>query len=139
MKFRSLLPAALLLASASASAQSDWTPAQVGLEVADIGLLAVDYRQTQKLRDFPGLWESNPLLSKHPSPSKVKSYFTTVSIGQAVLAEALNDNLRTGFLGGLAGLEIVVTDRNRQKEHQRAAKEGTVKPSRFYLMVSHTF
>ena len=124
------LPFSLLLlaatASGSATAQDSWTTPQVALEAADLGVIFVDYHQTQKIREFPGLYETNPLLGSHPSEPKVKNYFALSIIGQYFLADALSPSVRTGFLSGILGMEIIVTEKNKRLEHQHPAATGAV-------------
>jgi hypothetical protein len=44
-------------------------------------LLVLDCRQTLRIKDHPDIWETNPILGKHPSDSRIKIYFAICVIG----------------------------------------------------------
>ena len=101
----------------SAFAQSaEWTPAQVEVETALIAFLGLDAYQTTKLKEVPSYRETNPLLGKSPSDRKTIIYFSIVELAQFVVADSLPPPTRNWFLGGLLGLEVVVTGSNCRKE-----------------------
>ena len=125
------LALALPLSAASVSAQSDWTPVQSALEVTTLIALDIDYHQTLRIHEYPRAWESNPLLGKHPSSARIKTYFPIATLAQFLIADSLETPARNMFLGGLLVLEIGVTSKNRRLERGHytveapAASSGT--------------
>lgn len=75
----------------------------------------VDWAQTRTISKNPDLfYEKNLILGNHPSIGRVNTYFVSAIVLNYVVSDNLSKRWRTGFQTGLIGLELCVTDRNRQ-------------------------
>lgn len=109
---KAVLLAVLLLIAAPAQAFDDWEMHdKVLLGTAEL-TLAVDWLQTLEIAKSPRWTEANVILGKYPSVQKVNIYFASSMLLTYVMAEALPNGWRTGFLGGLTALEVAVIIHN---------------------------
>jgi len=62
-----------------------WSGTQLNKEVIFVALMFEDYTQTKEIKEKPGIQETNPILGKHPSDSKIKNYFITTIITEVLV------------------------------------------------------
>lgn len=95
---------ALLLAINDARAEKfsseDWAR-----QAAFWTLLAIDYGQTRDIKNNPGMYETNPLLGKHPSDERIRNYFIGAAIGHAAIAYVLPREYRVAWQWVWIGVE----------------------------------
>ncbi len=71
-----LLISSVILGSCSTICTGGWTKIDTTWELADQGLMATDWLQTQKIVEQPLKYhETNPILGVHPSMAKLNIYF----------------------------------------------------------------
>lgn len=98
---------------------NSWSTTQLVLEGAAITSLYVDYKQTENIvsqhsTHYNSWTESNPVLGKYPSSSKVKTYFITTELLQFTIAKTLPSNYRTWFLSSVVAIEVLEINHNKQ-------------------------
>jgi len=82
---------ALLLFGHSTPLYAEWTTTEKVTEVVVVTSLLVDMAQTLDIKNHEGLYETNPILGKHPSDKKVVSYFLTCILGHLLIADSLGN------------------------------------------------
>lgn len=71
-------------------AADEWSKRDIWAELAWQGLWAVDYLQTRTIAKNPDrYWEANPLLTRHPSVTKVDAYFLTLALLHLFITDRL--------------------------------------------------
>jgi len=109
---------ALALVAGTCTAAEPWSATDTALEVAALTSLTIDFHQTLQIHQQYAAGrergESNFLLGTHPSESKIRNYFVASSLIQFAVAHSLSGGARTCFLSGVLGLELVVTQRNKE-------------------------
>src|SRR5574337_410575 len=101
-----LLP---LRATANDSTRT-WTATDTVIEASFAAALGADWLQTRQIT-HAGL-ETNPILGKHASRSKVDAYFATSLAGHALIAAALPRPYRTVWQCIWIGIETEVVRQN---------------------------
>lgn len=76
--------------------------------------LTLDAMQTLDIKNHPDLYETNPLLGRHPSDAKIVAYFVGAGFGHYAVAKALPSEYRAAWQYGWAALEITTIIRNRK-------------------------
>ena len=104
-----------LLAPMSAFAQ--WTPEQKTIAAVAVAATLVDYGQTRWIAvNCPSrsnsCYETNPVLGRRPSLSRVNEYFSITPVIGYFVTDALPSEWRTRFLYSFTSVEIVITQRN---------------------------
>lgn len=74
----------------------------------------VDYRQTLDIKNHPGMYETNPILGKHPSDVKIKNYFIASSVVTLGAVYLLPKHYRPYLIGGVLAVEVVVIGNNKR-------------------------
>ena len=108
---------ALILAfiSLPAFAGEPWSTQDKVLFGVSTTLLVADWAQTRTIAKNPDRWyETNPLLGKHPSVSRVNNYFATTLVANYFITDYLSPKWRTRFQGGLIAVELVVVGNNKR-------------------------
>lgn len=86
-----------------------WTKADTVWELADQGLMAVDWRQTQHIVEQPDKYfERNPILGRHPSMEKLNVYFAVWVPLHYGISCALPPDWRRAWQVGTALVEVPV-------------------------------
>lgn len=80
---------------------------------AIVATYVVDYRQTLDIKNHPGMYETNPILGKHPSDVRVRNYFIASGLTTLGVTYLLPKQLRPYLIGGVLTLEIGVIDHNK--------------------------
>jgi hypothetical protein len=81
---------AVIILVYSNSYASDWSKVDTALQITYSALHVIDWGQTLDIAKHPKDWsETNPILGKHPSISKVNSYFAATLVGHAVVSYLL--------------------------------------------------
>ena len=84
MKLKLVLITTLILLffiPAQGIAADKWSKRDIWAEAVWQGLWAADYLQTSTIAKNPDrYWEANPLLTRHPSVTKVNVYFLTLAL-----------------------------------------------------------
>lgn len=99
----------LIAASLNAA---DWTTADTARQTACVSLLAADWCQTRQIVKTPGMYETNPLIGRHPSLNRVNTYFISAIVGHTLLSYNLTPKNRKRFQYATIGLEAAVVGRN---------------------------
>ncbi|MFM1991288.1 MAG: hypothetical protein RJA99_4245 [Pseudomonadota bacterium] len=91
---RYLIGAAVAALLVSGARAQDWTATDRALLGAALVLHAADWSQTLRIIDTPGMYETNPVLGRHPSRGDVNAWFFGVGLTVSLLAYALPDYRR---------------------------------------------
>lgn len=75
--------------------------------------LCVDWGQTKDIANYRDVYETNPILGKNPSQSKVNWYFASVISVNAAVGYALPEKYRKYFWGSVAITEASVALHNK--------------------------
>lgn len=100
-----LMIAFILMLSSQAQAFDEWDKTEIGMEIVYVGLHLVDWGQTLDIENHPGLYETNPILGKHPSRGKINAMFFTGLVLQPIIAHALPHKWRKAWIGSGIMLE----------------------------------
>lgn len=73
----------------------------------------VDYKQTLDIKNHPGMYETNPILGKHPSDVKVRNYFIASGVVTLGAVYLLPKDYRKYLIGGVLVLEVGVIGHNK--------------------------
>lgn len=110
MKTLIMLVALLLVNPAKAA--DPLTGEQAALTVA-LGLVSYqDYKQTLDIKNHRGLYETNPILGKHPGDAHVRNYFVASSVATLVTLYVLPSSYRNVLLRAGLAVEFAVTHNN---------------------------
>jgi hypothetical protein len=91
----------------------DWTKTDTILEGIFIAETVIDWGQTRDIALRPSQYaESNPILGKHPSLSKVDTYFPVAIIAHGVISMALPPKYRKYWQLIWIGIETGATINN---------------------------
>lgn len=89
---------AIILMFPSVSFADEWTSDDTKRQAVYLTLHAVDWMQTRHIAKNPTLFsESNPLLGRHPSVSKVNKYFIATALMHTGISYALPPEYRKVF------------------------------------------
>jgi hypothetical protein len=102
----------ILAAGLPLIASSPWTPKQRAAEISFGVLLAADCLQTLDIRHHPGMYETNPVMGRHPSDLETVGYFAAAGLLQFWLTDSLPPWGRNLTLGVSNGLEAGVVAHN---------------------------
>lgn len=114
MKLRQFLLFVLIAASARAGMASDLSPIEQKREYLVYTTLLLDAAQTLDIKNHPDLYETNPLLGRHPSDVKIVAYFIGAGFAHNAITKKLPTEYRAAWQYGWAALEIATIIRNRQ-------------------------
>ncbi len=106
------LPAIIVIISLllpSAAFGEKWDTTEIALYAVALTLDYVDYRQTIEIvrSDY---YETNPMLGKYPSESRVRNHFILSAIGSYLIAD--NIKHRKAFLIGFILVEALFVNHN---------------------------
>lgn len=114
-RMRTIITGAFLFGlSLSAQAADPWTPTQQTLAATSTAALAVDWGQTLDISNHPGLFETNPILGRHPTRAQINRYFASSIVGSLAVAHLLPSRFRTTWLSAVTMLEVSVSAHNYQ-------------------------
>ena len=92
-----------------------WTTQDLALETAYAAVHIIDWGQTRHLARNPDSHaETNKLLGKHPSPTKVDAYFTSTLLAHAAITHILPGSHRPYWQMITIMIEGSVIKRNYQ-------------------------
>jgi hypothetical protein len=114
-----IISALLLTLSLQANAYddsftNDFDKTDIAREAVFLTLMAVDYKQTLDIKNNPNMWEQNPLLGKHPSDKKIKTYFVATSLAHVGIAMILPKEHREVWQYVGIALEALVVIHNKK-------------------------
>jgi len=109
-----LIALTALALCAGLSQADDLTPKEIHTELLFAGTLLLDYSQTRDIKNHPGMYETNPILGKHPSDDKIATYFVLAGVGHYLVTKALPAEYRPAWQWGAIGLETLVILHNKQ-------------------------
>jgi hypothetical protein len=118
-KMKKVIIAAMIAASCNIVHAEDnkqdytWDKVDILKQVVVDTTLFIDYKQTLDIKNHHDLHETNVIIGAHPTDNQVKMYFTSVAIGQAVLAYTMPKDKRNMIENGVILLEIAVTKHNQ--------------------------
>jgi hypothetical protein len=101
-----------LLLSSTLLAGTPWSTKDKVLEGAVVIATVVDWRQTQDIKNHPGLYEENPILGRHPSDKTINTYFASSILLHALVADQLQGKWRTAWQSTWIVVEIGTVQRN---------------------------
>jgi hypothetical protein len=104
----------LAAANAHGILASELTPLEEKRELLVYSTLLLDAAQTLDIKNHPDLYETNPLLGRHPSDGKIAAYFIGAGFAHNAITKKLPTEYRAAWQYGWAALEIVTIVRNRQ-------------------------
>lgn len=104
--------AALLVCSHAHSADRLSEADLVGLGAIGAAYV-IDYRQTLDIKNHAGMYETNPLLGKHPSDVKVRNYFIASGLTTLGVVYLLPKEYRKYLIGGVLAVEVAVIGHNK--------------------------
>ncbi len=111
-RIKALAAAGICLGTGSCSAADIW-PAEGFYQAAALG----DMLTTLDIQHHPYDQESNPILGKHPSDSKVIGYFVLTSLGHFLITQGLVNHglIKSAWIweGSTISLELYWTQHNR--------------------------
>lgn len=93
---------------------SDLSPIEQKREYLVYTTLLLDAAQTLDIKNHPDLYETNPLLGRHPSDVKIVAYFIGAGFAHNAITKKLPTEYRAAWQYGWAALEIATIIRNRQ-------------------------
>ena len=109
---------ALLFFAGQAHAQiipDDWSQADTAAQVLVTATLVADMGQTLDIKNHPDTHETNKILGKHPSDTKIVAYFVLAAAGHAYVATKLPAGWqRSTWQYGWAAIQIAQVVRNRR-------------------------
>lgn len=114
MKLNTFLLSILIVASAQTVFASDLTPIEQKRELLVYSTLLLDAAQTLDIKNHPDLYETNPLLGRHPSDTKIVAYFIGAGFAHNAITKKLPTEYRAAWQYGWAALEIGTIIRNRK-------------------------
>jgi len=114
MRFNKFLLFILLVASTRIAIAGDLSPIEQKREWLVYTTLALDAAQTLDIKNHPNLYETNPLLGRHPSDTKIVAYFIGAGFGHNAITKKLPTEYRAAWQYGWAALEIGTIIRNRK-------------------------
>lgn len=76
------------------------------LIVAAVVLLILDMRQTLDIKNHPGIHEINPLLGKHPTDTRIYTYFATCITAFLAITHFMPPEYQAFWGGGIAAVEL---------------------------------
>jgi hypothetical protein len=95
---KNIIFAFLFLLSFNAYSFDEWTSADKEHEAAYLTIDAIDWLQTRNIASNPNaLYETNPILGKHPSIGSVNSYFISMMLIHVGIVSALPSKYRSTF------------------------------------------
>ena len=97
MSYKHIVIAILLLVPCSVHAWEidEWTTQDTILQVTCSALKTVDWLQTREIAVNPRYYETNPILGKYPSRSKVDIYFASTILAHGLVSYLLPHPYRT--------------------------------------------
>ncbi|MGZ3240710.1 MAG: hypothetical protein ACXWJK_10185 [Burkholderiaceae bacterium] len=114
MKSNKFLLSILFAISAQMAFADDLTPIEQKRELLVYTTLMLDAAQTLDIKNHPNLYETNPLLGRHPSDTKIVAYFIGAGFAHDAVTKALPTEYRATWQYGWAALEIGTIIRNRK-------------------------
>lgn len=114
MKAAKFLLFILIAISAQTVFASDLSPTEQKREYLVYTTLMLDAAQTLDIKNHPELYETNPLLGRHPSDVKIVSYFIGAGFAHDAITKALPSQYRAAWQFGWAALEIGTIIRNHR-------------------------
>lgn len=84
----------------------------VANEIAFAALMVLDYKTTLDIKNHPGIYETNPILGRHPSDGYIATYFVTAAALQFVVATLLPKQYQPYFQYVTIGLEVGAVSNN---------------------------
>jgi hypothetical protein len=114
MKTIQFLFSLLIAVGMHATYASDLSPLEQKRELFVYSTLVLDAAQTLDIKNHPDLYETNPLLGRHPSDAKIVAYFIGAGFAHNAVTKALPTRYRAMWQYGWAALEIGTIIRNRK-------------------------
>lgn len=110
----SFLAAIVVLSLTIAKCHADeWTHGEVAAEATYLTLHVIDWRQTVYITKHPErLYETNPMLGRRPSESRVNTWFLSMAFAQIGIANLLPRDWRRIWIGSGIVLEASMTAHN---------------------------
>ncbi len=108
------------LTASAASFPEPLTEGQLVGEVVFLAALAADRQQTLQLKGFCDgrsgctVHETNPLLGREPSRSRVNNYFLGAALAHAVVLYSLSSAYRSAWIASGIAVEVAVVGRNKR-------------------------
>jgi len=102
---------ALVLACANASAGA-LTGKQAALEAGFDAACIADYEQSAQIAAHPGMYETNPMLGRHPSRARLRNYFFGVVAVHLAITRILGERARGIWQGATLFIEAGQVARN---------------------------
>lgn len=97
-----VLPLLLLALAGDALA---WDSTDTACELAYATAHVMDWRQTLDIKRHPGMYETNPILGRHPHDDKINAYFAGTLLAHAVVSYLLPGKYRHIWQGLSIGAE----------------------------------
>jgi len=94
-------------------AHADWTKQDTITESVFLSTLAVDAMQTIDIKNHPGMYETNPILGRHPSDDQVIAYFITTGYLHYQIAKHLDSKYRKIWQYMWISVEVGVINHNQ--------------------------
>ena len=92
-----LLTFLLVLSNAVHAENTPWSTSEKALFATYTALSIADWKQTKSFPDYPGIYETNPLLGENPSSKKVDLFFLANIAAVYLISDYANEH-RTTFL-----------------------------------------
>lgn len=113
----------ILMANSANASDSTWDNTDTALQCVNGALFVADALQTLDIKNHKSMYETNPILGKHPSDAEVMGYFIGTFAIHSVVAYYLPDLLfkpktaslfRKGIITLSIGVESAVIHHNYQ-------------------------
>jgi len=109
-----LLSLMLILVTCTGCAHDPWSKPDVIREALYIGLSVVDLGQTLDMKNKKDVHEANPILGRHPSDKRIKTFIITTRAAHVLAVHLMPADWRPYFqLGGIAVEAGVVIHNDR--------------------------
>lgn len=107
--------AAILAVLATQSHAGDWSDADTAREVVFVGTLVLDYKQTKDIKRHDWAYETNPIMGKNPSDTRVAGYFLAAGAAHYAVARALPAGWpREAWQYGWIAAQVVQVAKNKR-------------------------
>jgi hypothetical protein len=76
--------------------------------------LIADYAQTRDIKNHQGFYETNPLLGRNPSDSRIRNYFISSALIHTGIAYNMKPAMRKDFQYATIALQVAVILHNKK-------------------------
>lgn len=108
------LAAGMLLSLLGGCAGQPLSAKEWKLEAAFLTAGLIDYGQTLDIKNHPGMYETNPLLGRHPSDTRIRNYFIAAGLTHVGVTHLLPRKYREHWQLGTLILQVGAVDNNHR-------------------------